>query len=150
SMVRSLKRGRRALCDPRWPPVYIREGACRTALRTSGRACRVQCRGRTVVLEARSRLAAWRYTRGNTREPPMKPSRVVSVVGAVCGAAGVIAGMQPQPEPAKPQGEPGKQPEAARPDSSRGRQGQPRAGGELTSVESAMKLVNRSVRRLKG
>jgi hypothetical protein len=69
-------------------------------------------------------------------------SRIAVVLGVgVCVMGGVIAA-QPQPEPAK-------QPEGARPDATRGRQGPARGGGELTSVEGAMKLINRSVRRLK-
>src|SRR4051812_21264192 len=69
-------------------------------------------------------------------------SRMASIVLGVCVVGSVIAVAQPQQDPAL-KGQP------AQPEAQRGR-GQPRGGGELASVESAMKLLNRSVRRLKG
>lgn len=69
-------------------------------------------------------------------------SRMAAVVLAACIGGGLIAVGQPQPDPAV---------QPAKPDGQRARpDGRGRGTGELTSVDSAMKLVNRSVRRLKG
>src|SRR5262245_56107620 len=56
---------------------------------------------------------------------------MAGVVLGVCVAGGVVAVAQPQPEPSRPA------------------RGERQPQRELTSVDSAMKLVNRSVRRLK-
>jgi hypothetical protein len=70
--------------------------------------------------------------------------------GVLACAAFVAAAALAQPEPQAPpkQEQPGRAPEGGRqPGQPDGRQG--RGGGEITNVESAMKLINRSVRRLK-
>src|SRR5437879_1617054 len=88
----------------------------------------------------------------NNKETSMRSERVGGWIA--CGLVAAVisaAGAQPENRGAQPrQDQPAEKakPEGARPEGE-ARRPEGRAGGDVSNVESAMKLINRNVRRLR-